>query len=82
MILLPKLQCWLELSDQLKNFGDFKSLGQGVYEMRIACGAGYRIYYAQTGQMIYLLLWGGDKSSQSQDIEKAYFLWQKLKTGE
>lgn len=50
--------------------------------MRIACGAGYRIYYAQTGQMIYLLLWGGDKSSQSQDIEKAYFLWQKLKTGE
>lgn len=64
------------------NFGDFKSLGQGVYEMRIACGAGYRIYYAQTGQMIYLLLWGGDKSSQSQDIEKAYFLWQKLKTGE
>ncbi|MCB4228263.1 type II toxin-antitoxin system RelE/ParE family toxin [Mannheimia haemolytica] len=64
------------------NFGDHKSLAGtgGLYEMRIATGAGYRIYYAQQGNVIYILLHGGDKSTQQADIEKAKALWAELKT--
>lgn len=61
------------------NFGDHKSVGDGVYEMRITTGAGYRIYYAQQGDIIYILLHGGDKSTQPSDIEKAKTLWNALK---
>lgn len=63
------------------NFGDHKSLtgSGGLYEMRIATGAGYRIYYAQQGDIIYILLYGGDKSTQSADIEKAKEIWKELK---
>lgn len=68
------------------NFGDHKSLPGtgGLYEMRIATGAGYRIYYAKQGEIIYILLQGGDKSTQQSDIEKAKALWAELKqtTGE
>lgn len=53
------------------NFGDHKALGGGLYEMRIATGAGYRIYYTQQGKIIYVLLCGGDKSTQQADINKA-----------
>ena len=67
--------------DRLKlgNFGDHKSVGDGVYELRITVGAGYRIYYAKQGKNIYLLINGGDKSSQSSDIEKAKIIWQMLR---
>ncbi|MDD2166952.1 type II toxin-antitoxin system RelE/ParE family toxin [Glaesserella parasuis] len=63
------------------NFGDHKALAGtgGLYEMRIATGAGYRIYYAQQGDVIYILLQGGDKSTQQADIEKAKALWAELK---
>lgn len=53
------------------NFGDCKPIQDGVWELRIDHGAGYRIYYAQTGKKVLLLLFGGDKSTQQSDINKA-----------
>jgi putative addiction module killer protein len=53
------------------NFGDVEPVGDGIFEMRIHDGPGYRLYYVRRGEAIYLLLVGGDKSSQSRDIRKA-----------
>lgn len=53
------------------NFGDSKDLKDGVWEMCIPTGPGYRVYFTQQGDSIYLLLIGGDKTSQEKDIEKA-----------
>jgi len=53
------------------NLGDVKAVGDGIREMRIHCGPGYRIYFAQKGKVLLLLLCGGDKSTQSRDIAKA-----------
>lgn len=53
------------------NFGDCKPLGQGVCELRIDWGPGYRVYYAMVGPVCVLLLCGGDKRKQSPDIERA-----------
>lgn len=66
------------------NFGDHKLLsgGSGIAEMRIDTGKGYRIYYAQQGDVIYILLNGGDKSTQQADIEKAKTIWAELKQSE
>jgi putative addiction module killer protein len=55
-------------SAQHGNFGDCKSLGGGVSEMRIDVGPGYRVYYMRRGATVYLLLAGGDKSTQPGDI--------------
>ena len=62
------------------NFGDAKPVGDGVSEMRIDFGRGYRVYYAREGNTVYLLLSGGDKSSQSRDLEEAKQLWKKCKS--
>jgi len=56
---------------QSGNFGDCKPVGSGVQEMRIPTGPGYRVYYLQTGDTVYLLLVGGDKGSQKADIQAA-----------
>ena len=53
------------------NFGDTKPVGDGVYELRIDYGPGYRVYYSQHRSEVVLLLIGGDKSSQQKDIDKA-----------
>ncbi len=54
-----------------RNFGDAKPVGDGVFEIRIDYGHGYRVYYSQRGSEVILLLIGGDKSSQQKDIDKA-----------
>jgi len=55
----------------LGNLGDHKSLGEGVFEMRINYGPGYRLYFTRSKGVVIILLVGGDKSSQSKDIKKA-----------
>jgi putative addiction module killer protein len=56
---------------KLGNFGDAKAVGNGINEMRLFIGPGYRLYYVIREGRIILLLCGGDKSTQTQDIEKA-----------
>ena len=53
------------------NFGDCEPVGDGVSEMRIHYGPGYRIYFTRRGKVVYLLLIGGDKSTQTKDIKRA-----------
>lgn len=62
---------------RLGNFGDTKSVGKGVYELRIQFGPGYRIYFGLKESKIVLLLCAGDKSSQKKDIKKAHIYWQE-----
>ena len=59
--------------------GDWKSVGEGVRELRIREGKGYRVYYAWEGEALILLLCGGDKSTQTKDIETAKRYWQQYR---
>jgi putative addiction module killer protein len=63
------------------NFGDWRSVGDGVSEMRVDVGAGYRIYYAREDIFVYLLLAGGDKRTQDADIKSARKIWQAIQEG-
>jgi putative addiction module killer protein len=58
------------------SFGDCKPLGEGVWELRIDWGPGYRVYYAIQSQRLILLCEGGDKRSQAADIKRAIERWQ------
>ena len=60
------------------NSGDIAPVGEGVSEMRIHYGPGYRVYLKQTGPLIVILLCGGDKSSQPKDIKNAIQLARNL----
>ena len=66
--------------DRMKrgNFGDHHSVGEGVSEMRIDWGPGYRVYYVERGLVRVVLLCGGDKDSQSRDIKEAKRLAQEV----
>jgi putative addiction module killer protein len=64
---------------ELGNFGDCEPVGEGVSEMRIHFGPGYRVYFAQRGSLIVLLLVGGDKSTQAKDIKAAIKLNREIK---
>jgi len=61
---------------QSGNYGDYKTLKDGVLEMRLHFGSGYRVYFAEINEEIVVLLLGGDKSSQKSDIGKAKNYWK------
>jgi putative addiction module killer protein len=63
---------------EMGNRGDTKSVGQGILEMRIDYGPGYRIYYVNRGVQVVILLCGGDKRTQQQDIKRAQTLAETL----
>jgi putative addiction module killer protein len=60
------------------NFGDCEPVGEGVSELRIHSGPGYRVYFVQRGMELVILLAGGDKSTQSKDIKAALKLAREL----
>jgi putative addiction module killer protein len=62
------------------NFGDYKSVGDGVFELRIMYGPGYRIYFGQEGEWVVILLCGGVKDTQADDISKAKEYWENYRS--
>lgn len=60
------------------NFGNVKALSNGVSELRMHFGAGYRVYFGMDGDTIIVLLGGGDKGTQQRDIEKAIGRWKRF----
>jgi putative addiction module killer protein len=63
----------------LGNFGDCHGVGEGVQELRVNYGPGYRVYFGQEGTAIVLLLCGGDKNTQMKDIETAKQYWREYR---
>lgn len=94
LIATPEFERWLEKlrnakgkarilsrldSAAIGNFGDCQSVGEGVTEMRIHFGPGYRVYFTRRGTFVYVLLIGGDKSTQKRDIKRALKMARELK---
>lgn len=76
----------VRIGDRLKrlaggNVGDTKSVGNGVQELRLQFGPGYRVYYKWFGKILVVLLTGGDKNSQTRDIERAKRLAKEADNG-
>jgi putative addiction module killer protein len=65
-------------SARLGNLGDARSVGDGVSELRIDVGAGYRVYFTRRQRVVIILLCGGDKSTQSKDIARAKLMVQQI----
>ena len=70
-----RIRSRLRRIEESGNLGDHRSVGNGVFEFRLQFGAGYRIYFGKIGNDTILLLRGGDKDSQRQDIAKAKIDW-------
>jgi putative addiction module killer protein len=64
---------------RLGNIGDCRHLSEGIYELRIHYGPGYRIYFGDLDGIIVILLCGGDKRTQKRDIKRAREYWQELR---
>lgn len=64
------------------NFGDFKSVGNGVFELRIDYAQGYCVYFGMLGSTLVILLFGGNKSTQDRDILKSQEYWQDYRNRE
>jgi len=62
---------------RLGNFGNCRSVGDGVEELKIAYGPGYRVYFGRKSKILAILLCGGDKGSQRPDIERAKQYWKE-----
>jgi len=63
---------------EIGHYGDYKILGDGVCELKFHFGSGYRVYFAEQDDVIVILLCGGDKGSQSKDIDTAKAYWKEL----
>ncbi len=61
-------------------FGDWKIAGEGVFELRVHLGPGYRVYFGREGKAVVILLCGGDKGSQDSDIKRAKKYWKDYET--
>lgn len=92
---LPEFTAWLDglkdsrvrgaVAERIKRLsfgllGDFKAIGDGVVELRVDLGAGWRIYYTQRGAQIVVLLAGGSKRTQKKDVQRAKALAKLLKS--
>jgi putative addiction module killer protein len=64
---------------RLGNFGDSTPLGEGLFELRLMFGPGYRVYFGREGDRLVLLLCGGDKKTQEKDIGRARAAWEDYK---
>ena len=83
---LPDRRARVRIDDRLRrlaggNVGDAKPVGKGVHELRLHFGPGYRVYYLWKGDVLIILLCGGDKGSQSRDIAKAKRLAKEADDG-
>ena len=67
------------ISAEKGNFGDCAPVGDGISEMRVHFGPGYRMYFTRRGKVVYLLLCGGDKATQKRDIKRAKAMLAALK---
>ena len=63
---------------EIGNLGDYKAIDSGIFELRLFFGSGYRVYFGMLGDTVVILLCGGDKSSQEQDIKKAISYWKEV----